>query len=99
VLSEVPSRPRLAEATYGDDLIADGSAVVDTPSMTLKGAALLALVGTLLITALLLAMFVSNVLFVVRGVQPPVVLIPSFIYAFGCLTVTVFFFQLYRSQR
>jgi hypothetical protein len=52
--------------------------------MTLKNAALLALVGTVLMTALLLWAFVSNMINVLRGVDAPVVLFASFIYAFGC---------------
>jgi len=59
--------------------------------MTLKNAALLALVGTILMTVLLVWNFVSNVLHVLRGVEAPIVLFASFIYAFGCLTVMVFF--------
>jgi hypothetical protein len=48
--------------------------------MTLKNAALLALVGTIVMTALLLWTFVSNVVNVLRGVDAPVVLFASFIY-------------------
>ena len=67
--------------------------------MTLKNAALLALVGTILMTVLLVWNFVSNVIYVLRGVQAPVVLFAPFIYAFGCLTVTVSFFVFHRAQR
>jgi hypothetical protein len=68
--------------------------------MTLKNAALLALVGTMtiLMTALLLWTFVSNMINVLRGVDAPVVLFASFIYAFGCLTLMVFFFVFHRAQ-
>jgi hypothetical protein len=48
--------------------------------MTLKNAALLALIGMILITALLMWTFVFNVLGVLRGVVPPVVLFSSFIH-------------------
>ena len=47
--------------------------------MTLKNAALLALVGTILMTVLLVWNFVSNVLNVLRGVEAPIVLFASFI--------------------
>jgi hypothetical protein len=67
--------------------------------MTLKNAALLALVGTILITALLVWVFVSNLLNVLRGVDAPVVLFHSLIFAFGSLTVMVFFFVFHRAQR
>jgi hypothetical protein len=74
------------------------AADVHTPIMTLKGAALLALVGTALVTAFSALLFVFNFLNVLRGVQPPVVLISSFLYAFGCLTLAVFFFVFHQSQ-
>jgi hypothetical protein len=66
--------------------------------MTLKNAALLALIGTILMTALLLWTFVFNFLNVLRGLVPAAMLLSSFIYAFGCLTVAVFFFVFHRAQ-
>jgi hypothetical protein len=78
--------------------VADNTGNVHTPIMTLKNAALLALIGTILMTALLVWNFVSNVLNVLRGVEAPIVLFASFIYAFGCLTVMVFFFVFHRAQ-
>ena len=68
-------------------------------SMTLKSAALLAFVGTMVMTVLLVWNFVSNFLNVLRGVEAPVVLFSSFIYAFGCFAVMVFFFVFHRVQR
>ena len=67
--------------------------------MTLKNAALLALIGMIVMTVLLVWNFVSTVLNVLRGVEAPVLLFSSFIYAFGCLTVMVFFFAFHRAQR
>ena len=66
--------------------------------MTLKNSALLALIGTIVMTVLLVWNFVSNVVYVLRGVQATVVLFPSFIYAFGCFTIMVFFFVFHRTQ-
>jgi hypothetical protein len=43
--------------------------------------------------------FVSIVVNVLHGVDAPVVLFSSFIYAFGCFTVMVFFFVFHRAQR
>jgi len=63
---------------------------IHTPTMTLKNAALLALIGTILTTALLVGVFVANVVNVLRGVDAPVALFPSLIYAFGCLSLSVF---------
>jgi len=67
--------------------------------VTLKNAALLALVGTILMTVLLVWNFVSNVLNVLRGVEVPIVLFASFIYAFGCFSVMVFFYVFHRAQK
>jgi hypothetical protein len=67
--------------------------------MTLKNAARLALIGTILMTALLVWVFVSNLVNVLRGVDAPVVLFSSFIYAFGCFTLMVFFFVFHRAER
>jgi len=64
---------------------------VHTPTMTLKNAALLALTGTILMTALLLCTFVLTFLNVLRDLVPAVTLFTSFIYAFGCFSVMVFF--------
>ena len=71
---------------------------VHTPTMTLKGAALLAFIGTILITAFVTWTFVFHVLNVLRGAEPPVVLFASFVYAFGCFTLAVFFFMFHRAQ-
>jgi hypothetical protein len=61
--------------------------------------ALLALVGTILMTALLVWNFVSNVVNVLRGVNAPAVPFSSFIYAFGCFSVAAFFYVFQRAQQ
>jgi hypothetical protein len=66
--------------------------------MTLKSAALLALIGAILMTALLVWTFVLTFLNVLRGVVPVVTLFSSFIYAFGCFSVAVFFYLFHRAQ-
>jgi hypothetical protein len=66
--------------------------------MTLKNAALLALVGTVLITVLLVWTFVFTFLNVLRDLVPAVALFSAFLYAFGCFCVTVFFFVFHRAQ-
>jgi hypothetical protein len=65
------------------------------PAMTLKNAALLALIGTILITALLVWDFVFNVL---RGLIPATMLFSSFIYAFACLSIAVFFYVFHKAK-
>jgi hypothetical protein len=71
---------------------------VHTPAMTLKNAALLALIGTILMTALLVWNFVFTLLSVLRDLVPAVTLFSSFIYAFGCFSVAVFFYVFHRAQ-
>jgi hypothetical protein len=72
---------------------------VHTPTMTLKNAALLALIGTILMTALLVWTFVLTFLNVLRDLVPAVTLFQSLIYAFGCFSVAVFFYMFHRAQK
>jgi hypothetical protein len=78
--------------------VANGTSNVHTAIMTLKNAALLALIGTILITVLLVWRFVDNFLNVLRGLVPAVTLFSSLIYAFACLSVAVFFYVFHRAQ-
>ena len=66
--------------------------------MTLKNAALLAMIGAVLMTVLLAWNFVFNLLNLLRGLVPAVMVFESFIYAFGCFTVMVFLLVFYRAQ-
>ncbi|HXP83251.1 MAG TPA: hypothetical protein VN841_00935 [Bryobacteraceae bacterium] len=66
--------------------------------MTLKSAALLALIGTILVTALLVWDLVFNILNVLQGLVPAVVLIRSLISAFGAFSVAAFFFVFHKRQ-
>ena len=78
--------------------LAENGEGVHTPSMTLKNAALLALIGTILLTALLVYDFIFVVLNVVQGLVPAVKLFSSLIYAFGAFSVAVFFFVFHKKQ-
>jgi hypothetical protein len=66
--------------------------------MTLKTAALVALIGTVLATVLLVWTFIMTVLNVLRGLAPPLMLFPWFIYAFACFSVAVFFYLFQKTQ-
>ena len=66
--------------------------------MTLKHASFLAFVGTLLLTILLVVDLILNLLSIMRGLIPAVMLFTSLIYAFAALGVTVFFYAFHRSQ-
>ena len=87
------SKPRWTEPKLRSDT---GS--LHTPTMTLKNAALLALIGTILMTALLVWTLVLTFLNVLRDLVPAVTLFQSFIYAFGCFSVAVFFYVFHRAQ-
>jgi hypothetical protein len=66
--------------------------------MTLKGAAVLAFIGSLLVAALLVWDLVFDILNVMRGLIPVVKLFSSLIYAFGAVSVAIFFF-VFQKQR
>jgi hypothetical protein len=69
-----------------------------TPTMTLKNAALLAFIGTVLMTVLLVWNFVLNLLNLLRGLIAAATVFSSLIYAFGCFGAMVFFFVFHRTQ-
>jgi hypothetical protein len=73
-------------------------ASIHTPTMTLKNAALLALIGTILATVFLVWTFVMTVLNVLRGLAPPLMLFPGFIYAFVCFSAAVFFYVFHKAH-
>jgi hypothetical protein len=66
--------------------------------MSLKNAAFLALIGTILTTVLLVYNLILSVLNVMRGLIPLDTLFSTLIYAFASLTVAVFFFVFYRQS-
>jgi uncharacterized membrane protein YpjA len=68
------------------------------PAMTLKNAALVAMVGTILMAVLLAWKFFFDVLNYLHGLIPAVTLLSAFIYAFGCFTVALFFYVFYKNQ-
>jgi hypothetical protein len=88
----------LLSSPNAESRVAADISSVHTPTMTLKNAALLALIGTVLTTALLVWNFVFNLLNLLRGLVPAVTLFQSFIYAFGCFSLAVFFYVFHRAQ-
>jgi hypothetical protein len=81
------------------DLFAPDTISVHTPTMTLKTAALAALIGTILATVLLVWTFVITVLNVLQGLAPPVMLFPWFVYAFACVSMAVFLYVFHGRSR
>jgi hypothetical protein len=66
--------------------------------MSLKNAAFLALVGTSLVTILLIAILIGDALAAVRGLIPVMRLLTSLIYAFASLSVVVFLYAFHKAQ-
>ncbi|HUY15883.1 MAG TPA: hypothetical protein VMX16_19970 [Terriglobia bacterium] len=78
--------------------LANDGGSIHTPTMSLKSAALLALIGTILLTILVLAHFIFTVLGVMRDVIPAMALLTSLVHLFASLSVLVFFYVFYRKQ-
>ena len=66
--------------------------------MNLKNAALLAVVGTVMLTVLLIAGFIFDVLNVLNGLIPATRLLTSFIHAFASLSAVVFLYAFHKAQ-
>ena len=66
--------------------------------MNLKTASFLAMIGTLLVTILLVYRFVMDALNAASGLIPAVTLFSSLIYSFAALTVTLFFFAFHKQS-
>ena len=66
--------------------------------MTLKQASLLAFIGTLLLSILLVVDLVMDLLSLARGLIAAVTLLTSLIHAFAAVSVTVFFYVFHRTQ-
>jgi len=66
--------------------------------MSLKNAAFLALIGTILTTLLLVYNLISTIVNVTAGLVPAINIFPLLIYSFASLTVAVFFFVFHRQS-
>ena len=66
--------------------------------MSLKNAALLAWIGMLLLSVLLVANFITAVLGVMRDVTPAIVLFTSLIHLFAGVSAFLFLYVFYRAQ-
>ncbi|HLY60582.1 MAG TPA: hypothetical protein VKV95_07425 [Terriglobia bacterium] len=66
--------------------------------MSLKNAALLALIGMVLLTVLVAVNFVSNLLGLMRGIVPAITVFTSLVYLFTSVTLSLFFYIFHRKQ-
>ena len=78
--------------------LADSTTTIHTPTMSLKTASFLGLVGMVLLTILLAADCVNVVTGVMRDVVPTMALLMSLVYLVAGLTVTVFFYVFQKDQ-
>ena len=66
--------------------------------MTLKNAALVALVGMILLTILSLAGFIRDLASAVNGLIPAIRLLRSLVYVVASVTMTVFLYLFHKKQ-
>ena len=66
--------------------------------MTLKNAALLALVATLFLSCLLALDFINTLVGILHDVIPVVALLRSLIYLLASLSLTLFFYVFHKAQ-
>ena len=66
--------------------------------MSLKTAALLALIGMMLLTVLMAADLIKTVAGIMQDVVPAMALLRSVVYVVASLTVTLFFYVFYKKQ-
>ena len=69
-----------------------------TFSMTLKNAALLALIGMLVLSILLVVDFIRTVMGVADGLIPAVAIVRTVVYLFAALCATLFLYIFHRAQ-
>ncbi|WP_321471551.1 hypothetical protein [uncultured Paludibaculum sp.] len=83
---------------WGHPTLAPQGENAHTAAMTLKTAAFLALIGTLLLTVLMAVDFLQTVSGVLNDVVPAMALLRSLVYLVASLSVTVFFYVFNRAQ-
>jgi hypothetical protein len=66
--------------------------------MSLKSAALLALIGTILLTVLIAVSFIFTLLAFMRDLIPAMTLLTSLVHLFASVTVLIFFYIFHRAQ-
>jgi len=66
--------------------------------MTLKSSAFLALIGTLLLTALLIVGLIYDLINLGQGLIPVTTVLSALIHSFAALSVTIFFYAFHRAQ-
>ena len=78
--------------------LATNAGSVHTAAMTLKNAALLALIGTLLLTIFVVVDFIHTLSGILNDVIPIMALPRSLVYLLASISVTVFFYVFGRAE-
>jgi hypothetical protein len=78
--------------------LAERSHSAHTRIMTLKNSAVLALIGMTLLSVLLTALFIRNLVALTSDAIPVVAVLSSLVHAFAALSVAVFFYFFQRAQ-
>lgn len=78
--------------------LANDAAGSHTARMSVKSAALVALIGITILTILVAGHFVFTLVGVVTGLIPALELLPALVYLLASLAVLVFFFVFYRAE-
>ena len=79
-------------------MFASTAQTVHTSSMTMKTAAMLALIGSFMLSMLLTVDFFNSAVAVVRELIPAMAVLRSLIYLVASVTVTVFFYVFGKAQ-
>ena len=69
-----------------------------TAGMTLKNAAFLALIATILLTILTVWRLIFGILNAARGLTPAVTVVSLFVFAFASFSLALFLFAFHRTQ-
>ena len=79
-------------------MLAAGAGTAHNSSMTLKSSAFLALIGTLLLTILLIVGLIYDLINLGQGLIPVTTVLSALIHSFAALSVTIFFYTFHRAQ-
>lgn len=81
-----------------DDACRERSGRCYTPAMTVKSAALFALIGMILLTVLQALGFIRDLSALISGAVAAIVLLTSLIHLLASLSVAVFLYVFYKAQ-
>ena len=95
---ETDPLPELARLLAAGSALALIPGAVHTQPMTLKTAALLALLGMILALVLTATSFVNTLVGVLNDVTPTMLLLPSLIHLLASLGMVIFLFVFHKSQ-